>query len=58
MLIGLLIDGTSIIGREGSIDRDALCDHLLGWMPPTNIYKGDYIKLIWMYISFKTPQQM
>lgn len=55
MLIDLLIDGTSVIGRERSIDRDVLCDRLLGWMPSTNIYKGDYIKLIWMDISFKTP---
>jgi hypothetical protein len=44
-----------VTGCGGSIDRDILCDRLLGWVPSANAYRGDCIKLTWFDINFKTP---
>ena len=58
MLIGLPINKTPVTGRGGLIDRDTSCDCLLGWVPPTDAYRNDCIKLTWLDITFKTRQHM
>jgi hypothetical protein len=30
-----------VVRRGGLIDKDVLCDHLLGWMPLANVYRGN-----------------
>ena len=45
MLTGLSIDKTPVIGYGGSIDKDMLCDRLLGWVPSASAYSSDCIKL-------------
>ena len=55
MLTDFSIDRTSVTSREGSIDTDTLCDHLLEQVPLANTYRGNYIKLIWLDANFQTP---
>jgi hypothetical protein len=55
MLTDFLIDRTSVTNHEGSIDKDTLCDHLLGRVPLTNTYRGNCIKLTWLDANFQTP---
>ena len=40
MLTSISIDGAHVIGREGSIEKDALCGHLLKRVPPTSDYRA------------------
>jgi hypothetical protein len=54
MLTDLLIDEPHMTSRLGSIDRDILCDHILGLVPLTDAYRSDCIMLTWLNINFKT----
>jgi len=55
MLIGLLIDKTSMTNNRVLIDIDLLCDCLRGQMPQTNTYRGNCIRLTWLGANFNTP---
>jgi hypothetical protein len=45
ILTNSLINGTLVTSSGGLIDRDSLCEFLLGWVPPTIAYRGDYIQV-------------
>jgi hypothetical protein len=45
ILTNILINGTLVTSSGGLIDRDLLCEFLLGWVPPTIAYRGDYIQV-------------
>lgn len=57
MLTGLSIDESPVTNNISSIDRDLLCDHLLGQVPPAKACRGDHIKLTWMNANFNTPSR-
>jgi hypothetical protein len=56
MIYDLSIDETHVTSCGGSINRDMLCDCLLGRVPPSNAHRGDCIKLTWLDANFQTPQ--
>jgi hypothetical protein len=56
MLIGLPIDSFSVIGCGRLIDKDDICNCLLGQVSVTNAYRGYNIKLTWLETNFKTSQ--
>jgi hypothetical protein len=40
MLIDLLIDGIPVNSNRDLINKDSLCDCLLGQVPPASVYRG------------------
>jgi hypothetical protein len=50
LLTSLLIDGTLVIGRGGSINRDTLCHRLLGQVPSFSAYKARHFTVNTTYV--------
>ena len=50
--LGLPIDGEPITGVSSG-NLVTLCDHLLGFVLPETVYKGNNIKLSWLNNEFQ-----
>jgi len=54
MLISYSIDKASLTDRW-VVDQDSMCFHLLRCVSPPTSFKGDNIKLMWLFDNFKDP---
>jgi hypothetical protein len=54
MLISYSIDKASLTDRW-VVDQDSMCFHLLRCVPPPASFRGDNMKLMWLFDNFKDP---